>query len=99
MCSMDEDFDSSMRQLLVDDAILFSGLEAATFLDGVDRALAIGFDSSSSPLVKLLRTRLFAANRRQSFVFGDETAIPHVVLDGHDPVVGWFRSIDGLPDP
>jgi phosphocarrier protein len=97
MRDMDDDFDLSMRQLLLDDAVLFSGLEGATLQDGVNQALRLAFPDKES-LRNSLRTKLFAANQRQSFVLDAETAIPHVVLHDHKPVAGWFRSINGFAE-
>lgn len=98
--SMDDDFDLQMRHLLLDGAILFSGVEAATLQEGIDRVLSVSFPSSfDESLRKSLRTKLFAANQRESFVLDGETAIPHVLLNDHAPVIGWFRSVDGLTNP
>jgi phosphocarrier protein HPr len=97
---MDDDYNRQMRQLLLDDAILYSGIEAATLMEGVDQILILSFPSSYRESVrKLIRTGLFAANRRESFALDAETAIPHLPLNDHEPVVGWFRSSNGLADP
>lgn len=97
---MDE-FDRQLKQLLLDDAVLYSGLENLTLVESFKRIVQILFESGKNQLsrssLRLLRL-LQVAHRRESFVLDVEVAIPHVPWDAGGPVVGWFRSVSGIAD-
>lgn len=95
---MDDSY-RDLKQFLLDDAILFSGIDGVTIVESFKIVLGECFPGQhQDSLRKAVYNRLFAAHCRDPFVLDEEVAIPHLPWNVERPTIGWFRSTSGITD-